>query len=208
MHFFNIFVPTRNSETQFESQSSKYAQAQGYEEDYSESVDNSASLQPWWLQFFPRDHFKPNIASVLFAALSHYLYGIFFNAFEAVNSRYDYPNFGSMCFVLATALVLIRFDLSLKSLPIESRTWKHSVYKVLAVIFLTHLVLAGIWQQIVNLTWELFFLGKDGVNILNAQMEWRILSEISRLMTLKTAKFVTHMEGLAILVMVIYSSAE
>ncbi|KAI5696539.1 uncharacterized protein LOC108252348 [Diaphorina citri] len=175
-----------------------------------ESYEESEFEEPTFagVRFLPRENMKTNISSVLLAALSHYLYGIFFNAYETVNSRYDYPNLGSMCFVLATALLLVRLDLSLKSLPIETRTWKYSVYKVLAVIFLTHLVLAGIWQQLVNLSWELFFMGKDCLDVLYAQTNSVLFLKLSELMTMRTAKWVTHLEGLAVLGMVLYSSAD
>ncbi|KAL1458999.1 hypothetical protein WDU94_011018 [Cyamophila willieti] len=46
---------------------------------------------------------------------------------------------------------------------------KYSIYKILAVTFLTHLILSGIWQQLVNLTWELTFIFKDFIDMLGTR---------------------------------------
>ncbi|XP_026688751.1 uncharacterized protein LOC113473245 [Diaphorina citri] len=110
-----------------------------------------------------------------------------------------------MCFVLATALYLIRLDLSLKRLPIEERTWKYSVYKILAVTFLTHLILAGIWQQLVNLTWEMTFIIKDFIEMLYKNTGNINFHTLSSLITMTTARWITHLEGLGILTFVLLS---
>lgn len=176
-----------------------------YDDDGS---DTSAEDREIFTPFMPRDNLKTNFACVAFSCLSHYLYGIFFNAYESVNTRYDYPNIGSMCFVMATAIILVRFDLSLKSLRIEAGTWKYSMYKVLAVAFITHLVLAGIWQQLVNLTWELFFVCKDFLEFLNSYSDGGILHMISSRMTTRVVNVLTYLEGMFILAIVLLSHAD
>lgn len=172
----------------------------------SSTDDSYYSESDWSVPFnvVPKDNFGTNVACIFFSGLSHYVYGIFFNAYETVNSKYGYPNIGSMCFVLATALYLIRYDLSLKRMPIE-RTWKYSVYKVLAVTFLTHLILAGIWQQLVNLTWELTFIIKDFFDVIYQKTGNFIFKDLSSLITMTTARWITYLEGLAILVFVLIS---
>lgn len=201
---FNLFPRTKSAEQLIPPKVETVSQ-DTYDDDYDLSLDDSENRS---LRFLPRDNLKTNLACIIFACLSHYLYGIFFNAYESVNSRYGYPNIGSMCFVLATALILVRFDLSLKSLPIESRSWRYSVYKVLAVTFLTHLILAGIWQQLVNLTWEVFFATKDLIDQVNMSRGGGVLGLLSELMTSRTVNMLTHMEGIGILLFVLSSSAD
>lgn len=153
--------------------------------------------------YIPRGSFKTNLLSVIFAATSHYIYGIFFNYEAGANLRYGYLNVGSMCFVIATALYLIRLDLTLKRLPIESRTWMYSVYKTLAVIFLTHWLLEGIWQQLANLTWELVFIGKEFLDMLHHETRNAVFQHLSSVITMKMTIYVTYVEGAVILLIVL-----
>lgn len=203
--FYNLFSDKNGKRGHLSSKTAAMSQ-DSYEDDLSESSNDEDGVG--LIPFLPRNNFKTNIACIAFSCLSHYLYGIFFNAYESVNARYDYPNVGSMSFVLATVLILIRFKLVLKSLPIEVRTWKYSFYKVLAVTFITHLVLAGIWQQLVNLTWELFFATKDLLEFLNNHSDKGILHVISENMTSRAVNMLTYLEGLAILTLVIINSSD
>uniref|UniRef100_A0A8D9B5W4 Uncharacterized protein n=1 Tax=Cacopsylla melanoneura TaxID=428564 RepID=A0A8D9B5W4_9HEMI len=174
-----------------------------YDDSYSEDTQSSE----WSIgsKFIPSDNFGTNVACLVFSALSHYVYGIHFNAYESVNSKYDYPNIGSMSFVLATAFYLIWQDLSLRELLMGDRSWKYSIYKILAVTFLRHLILSGIWQQLVNLTWELTFIFKDFIDFLYDSTGNFVFSSISSSITMTTARWITYVEGLGILLFVLYS---
>lgn len=197
--FFNFFANPSADEQSSDDKTGTSSEYSSYG-----SYESSDDGQDGFIgHYIPRNSFKTNLLSVIFSAASHYIYGIFFNANATVNHRYEYPNIGSMCFVIATALYLIRLDLTLKRLPVESRTWKYSVYKILAVVFLTHLILEGIWQQLVNLTWELVFIGKELLEMLHHETRIAVFQHLSSAITMKTAMYFTYVEGIVILMIVL-----
>lgn len=111
--------------------------------------------------------FTSSMALVV-TCLIHFTMGTLFN-YPEDNTRF--PTLGSTLFIFATSIYTLSRRLMPCSLYIRSGTLQ-SICKILIVIFISNVLLVGIWIQIENLTVELSYIVHDMLVFLNICATW------------------------------------
>ncbi|KAI5698831.1 uncharacterized protein LOC113473803 [Diaphorina citri] len=143
-----------------------------------------------------RTGLKTRIAIVVSSLAVHILRGSLFTVPEDYNAIYDYPNLGSLAFVLAMSLYSMTLCLHPKSLCIQSEA-AQCVFKIILVILITNVLLVFVWQILINLTVELVLILHDILLYLNLPSRFLIDYMVSY--------YLGHVEALVILGWVVSS---
>lgn len=134
-----------------------------------------------------RTGLKTKVACILSSVLFHLIRG---SLNEDYNEMYNYPNIGSLAFVLATTLYSMTLCLHPKSLCIRYRPVQ-SIFKVILVIIISNGLLVVGWQQLINLTVEGILCLHDLLLFLNLPCPFLVNHMV--------AYYVGHLEAFLIL---------